>query len=415
MSLPTIEQQTSRLLRFVVWLDRFGELSYDHQSFFASDRTRKIKNFYYKKPLLGTALVAPIIFCEAFAPWMRTRFWKPQRFPIADAHYAMGFAYLSRALDRDDYYSRAVHFLDVLQATRSAGYEHHCWGYPFDWQTRNGTIAAGTPLITTVPYVYEAFQAVHELDGDPRWLAIMHSIAEHAQNDYRDHAISPGVATCAYTPSPEDPGKVVNASAYRSFLLTRASHDLAEPRYLEAADRNLQYVLNAQNEDGSWPYATDGVRPFVDHFHTCFVMKSLAKIALLTGNAKCLAAIARGVRYYVQNLFDEDGMPRPFSKRPRITVYRNELYDIAEFINLAVLLRHRFQELEALLPGVTRLDGWQKPDGSFRSRRLLIGWDNVPMHRWAQAQLFRSLSLLLLLEVRPERMPYKQLEGVGKS
>jgi hypothetical protein len=34
---------------------------------------------------------------------------------------------------------------------------------------------------------------------------------------------------------------------------------------------------------------------------------------------------------------------------------------------------------------------WQRPDGSFRSRQLLVGWDNVPMHRWAQAQVFRSL------------------------
>jgi hypothetical protein len=26
---------------------------------------------------------------------------------------------------------------------------------------------------------------------------------------------------------------------------------------------------------------------------------------------------------------------------------------------------------------------------------LHMGWDNTPMHRWAQAQLFRSLCLLI--------------------
>ena len=26
---------------------------------------------------------------------------------------------------------------------------------------------------------------------------------------------------------------------------------------------------------------------------------------------------------------------------------------------------------------------------------LLVGWDNVPMHRWAQSQMFRSLCFLL--------------------
>lgn len=407
------QEQKARILRFIHWLDGYGELSYDHQSFFASERTRRIKDLYYKRPLPGTALVAPIIFCEAFAPWMRTHFWRPQRFPIADAHYAMGFAYLSKTFGDLAFHERAVHFLNVLKSTRSPGFQHYCWGYPFHWQTRNGAIAEGTPLITTVPYVYEAFQAVHELDGDPEWLKIMQSIAEHAHNDYRDHEISPGVATCAYTPSPEDPGKVVNASAYRAFLLTRAALDLSEPRYAETARRNLRYVLSAQNEDGSWPYATDGVRPFVDHFHTCFVLKALVKIETLTADGQCWPAIDRGVAYYLDNLFDEEGLPRPFSRKPRITVYRRELYDYAECINLAVLLRGRYQRLDNVLARVSALDGWVKPDGSFRSRRLILGWDNVPMHRWAQAQMFRSLSLLLLQEAQMNARSAEGLERVG--
>ena len=47
---------------------------------------------------------------------------------------------------------------------------------------------------------------------------------------------------------------------------------------------------------------------------------------------------------------------------------------------------------------------WQKSDGSFRTRQLLFGWDNVPMHRWAQSQLFRSLCFLLYqhLQKSPE-------------
>ena len=106
-------------------------------------------------------------------------------------------------------------------------------------------------------------------------------------------------------------------------------------------------------------------------------------------------AIGRGIDYYVKNLFDEQGAPKPFSRRPRLTVYRRELYDYAECINLAVLLEGRFQALDEILSRVINLDEWQKSDGSFRSRQLLFGWDNTPMHRWAQSQMFRSLCLLL--------------------
>src|SRR6202011_1547049 len=89
--------------------------------------------------------------------------------------------------------------------------------------------------------------------------------------------------------------------------------------------------------------------------------------------------------------------PRPFSKAPRLTVYKRELYDCAESINLCLLLRDRFPQLETTLQTVIGgiLNDWVKPDGSFRSRRLHFGWDNVPMHRWAQSQMFRSLALYL--------------------
>jgi hypothetical protein len=386
--------------RFTKWLDRYGETSYDHQSFFASDLARGAKSLYYKKPLLGTLAVSPMIFCEAFVPSARRLFWKPQRFPIADAHYAMGFAFLSRALEERRYYERAVHFLEVLKETRSPDYEHYCWGYPFNWETKRGTMWQATPLITTVPYVYEAFREVYLLDEESRWRDIMHSIAEHAAEDYGDFETTANASSVCYKPGPENSSGVINASAYRAFLLTAASIDFSQENYRKIADRNLNFVLQSQNSDGSWPYSTDEDRLFVDHFHTCFVLKALAKIEAVTKNPDCTKAIERGVDYYVRNLFDEGGLPKPFSRRPRMTVYRRELYDYAECINVGVLLAGRFPALDEIISRVINLDGWQKADGSFRSRQLLLGWDDVPMHRWAQSQLFRSLCFLLYRSIQ---------------
>ena len=384
--------------KFVGWLDWYGENSYDFQTFYASPVGQRAKALYYKQPFLGTMAVAPIIFCEAFLPSARRLFWKPQRFPIADAHYAMGFATLFQALGEQKYYQRAVHFLEVLEATRCQGQKHYAWGYPFDWVGIGGTVKAETPLITTEPYVYEAFSYVYEIDKDQKWREIMQSLARHASEDYFDYETSPRASRGSYSPTPEPSGKgVVNASAYRAFLLTKAAEDFSEEKYRKQAERNMHFVLESQNADGSWYYAMDGKRSFVDHFHTCFVMKALAKIERLTGDSHCTKAIERGVEYYVKYLFDEAGLPKPFSKAPRLTIYRRELYDYAECINLVTLLRGRFPELENRLETV--LDDitarWQRPDGSFRSRHLLLGWDDVPMHRWAQAQLFRSLCLLL--------------------
>ncbi len=259
MSTYVIEDLDEVISRFARWLESYGELSFDHQSFFAGPIGGRAKALYYRHKLLGTAAVAPMIFFEAVLPEARRLFHKPTRFPISDAHYAMGFAFLHQRRNDPAHLKRAVHFLEELKKSRSAGFEEYCWGYPYDWVTRNGMIRNGTPLITSTPYIYEAFQHVYEIDGREEWKRIMASIARHAYSDIKDFPVSENASSCSYTPF--DKGGVINAAAYRSFLLTSASLFFAHEDYGRIAERNLRFVLENQNADGSWFYATDGIRP----------------------------------------------------------------------------------------------------------------------------------------------------------
>jgi hypothetical protein len=410
------------LINFADWLHAYGESSWDYQSFYAGPIGGRAKSLYYRSRLIGTAAVAPMVFCEAFLPSGRRLFHRRMRFPIADAHYAMGFAFLYQTTSNPTHLENAIHFLNDLEKSRCLDFKEYCWGYPFDWVWRGGIVKQQTPLITTTPYVYEAFLQVLEmfeqkearngrlrlspfqtvsrskpsaLDERSKWRQVLESIVRHACIDIKEFKTSETASSCSYTPFGE--GGVINAAAYRAFLLISASSIFSNDDYWRVGERNLNFVLETQNQDGSWYYAVDGVRDFVDHFHTCFVMKALAKIHALTGHEGCLGALSKGVRYYLENLFDEDGLPKPFSKAPRLTVYKHELYDCAECINLCVLLRDRFPQLEITLEAVIQgiLNEWVKPDGSFRSRRLYWGWDNVPMHRWGQSQMFRSLAYYL--------------------
>src|SRR5437879_5924223 len=88
---PPVHTVSDALRGFSAWLVRYGEVSWDHQSFFAGPIGRRAKSLYYRNRLLGTAAVAPMIFCEAALPSARRLFHRRIRFPIADAHYAMGF------------------------------------------------------------------------------------------------------------------------------------------------------------------------------------------------------------------------------------------------------------------------------------------------------------------------------------
>jgi len=72
------------------------------------------------------------------------------------------------------------------------------------------------------------------------------------------------------------------------------------------------------------------------------------------------------------------------------------------------LLRGRFPPLDRAVDRTLEdvLQNWARPNGAFRSRKLLLGWDNVPMHRWGQSEMFRSLALWLVREHEPQPPAY---------
>ena len=112
---PLAARISDVLTNFTEWLDGYGEKSWDYQSFFAAGRRTGQGALLPPSPL-GTAAVAPMIFCEAFLPSARRLFHHPLRFPIADAHYAMGFAFLYEATGDSSHLEKAMHFLNELKS-----------------------------------------------------------------------------------------------------------------------------------------------------------------------------------------------------------------------------------------------------------------------------------------------------------
>ncbi len=386
--------------RFHNWLTSYGETSQDQYDFWATGIGQKSKLLYYKKPFLGTLLASPFVLMDAFTPSARKLFMHRQRFPMADAHFAMGYAYLYKATGKEEFYNIAVHFLDELLKQKCPGFVNTGWGYPFDWMTNSGIIKKFTPLITNTPYGYEAFRDIYEIDGNQKWKDVMKSVADHVSEDYAEEKADENSAACSYVPAANIVGKirfVVNASAYRAFTLIDAAEKFGVAGYAETAQNNLNFVINAQRQDGSWFYAADGTDPFIDHFHTCFVLKNLIKIEKLTADKNLKPVIEKGMNFYLNNLLNEKGLPKPFAKAQRLTVYKQELYDYAESLNLLLIYDSSKNSSKKILK--SQLDdlaeNWQTKKGYFRTRKLLAGWNNVPYLRWGQAQLFRSLALWL--------------------
>jgi hypothetical protein len=376
---------------FVDWLDTYGELSQDPYDFWATGLGTRAKTLYYDHRLLGSLAAAPFVGLDLLAPQTRRFVRRPARAAIADAHYALGFFVLARVDGESRHADRGRRLLGELERSRSLLSPEPAWGYPFDWASRYGVYQAGSPLMTTIPYCYEAFKAGHAATGDGTYLKRMEGIARFAAEQIPVTRVEPGVEAAAY--SPFDHRQVVNASAYRAFLLASAGAQFERTDWLEASLRNLAFVVRSQRADGSWPYSVDGEDDFVDNFHTCLVLKNLAKVLGRTGSQEARDVLVAGYDFYLRNLLDDDGLPVPFARRPRLTLHRRDLYDYAEGVTLAGLVRSEIPAAERVRERLVRdlVERWALPDGHFATRRLVVGRNTLPYHRWAQSQTFHAL------------------------
>ena len=422
------------IVRFCGWLESVRGLSYDPYDIMGTRYGKIARRLYYEKSLLGMAMTAPLILLEIASPSLRGLFVKKDHFPTADAQLALAFLNIHELHGADIggfvgdnklgtelaqcSLDKAKVLAHGLLKQSIAGYSGYCWGYPFDWLSVKGLIPKSTPHITATPYCYEVFTKLFDLTGEQPFLDVARSIAGFVCNDLNDTPTGPDAAAGSYTP--QDHSKVINATAYRAYVLFDAARRFQIETYHTKARRNLHFILQSQREDGSWLYAIDSPREsFIDHFHTCFVLKNLFKLNRELGSAAVKSAISGGYRYYREALFDGEDTPKSFAISPRTQIVRLEMYNMAESVTLGVLLRNdipaAFELAQKLAARLVRR--YQLPAGHWVTRLYLGGIKHaVPFLRWPQSQLFYALTNLLgALHEKSELGPIHSMATAGQE
>jgi hypothetical protein len=382
---------------FVQWYQRSGPASYDPYDLWGTTYGLMARRLYYRRRALGVPLVAPLILLDTFFPQARVLVVRKQRYATADAQIALGFLNLygiggdARDLEEAAAISRAL-----LQQS-IPGYSGHCWGYPFDWENCHGLWKKDTPFITATPYCYETFVGLFDATGEMQYLDAAASVARFVFADLKDTATQDNASASSY--SPHDATQVINASAYRAFVLFDASRRMNLESYREKAWRNLNFILQSQRADGAWLYALDHpAEAFIDHFHTCFVLKNLFKLNQHVKSEAVGQAILKGYEYYRRELFYADDSPKSFAIQPRMQIVRLDLYNVAEAVTLGVLLRDARPDAFVLAHKLARhvQERYQLRDGHFVTKVYASGLRHTfPFLRWSQAQMFYALTNLL--------------------
>jgi hypothetical protein len=393
----TVETLHHSIDRFVSWLEKAGYSSYDPYDIWGLPFALRGRKFFYRNSLAALPMIAPFLIIDMVAPGLRKVLVKKQRFATADAQLLLAFINLFHVRGDNTFLERAIRLGDEILDYSIKGYSGYCWGYPFDWQNSEALWRKNTPYITATPYCFEAFLKLYDITGKQRYLDIARSIAQFVSIDLNDTRTSSHAAAGSY--SPIDESKVVNASAYRAMVLMEAYRRFGIDTWRDQAIRNVNFICESQHDNGAWLYEVDNKsNNYIDHFHTCFVLKNLYKLNIIFKSRRVTESVHNGYAYYRKHLFMPDGTPKCFAIEHRKQLVVIDLYNFAESITLNVLLRKEIPESLPLAETLahTLCNVYHLENGYFVTKVYRGGFRHTfPFLRWSQAQCFYALTNLV--------------------
>ena len=287
---------------------------------------------------------------------------------------------------RDWYTAEATRLVRELEALATPGWSGACWGYDFDWETRDSTLEAFVPTIVATGFVTNALVNAHERLGIDGALELCESACRFVQ---RDLFRTPGPAEgFCWSYSPKDRTRVLNATAKGARLLAQVGALADRPELFAEARQTLDYVTHWQRDDGSWPYAVDDPRTWADNFHTGYVLDALTEYRARTGDAGLDDAVDRGWRYYRSRFFDDGWRPRYYDTSALpvdCTAVAQSMITLCRFGDVSTALRIAAWSLDEL----------QREDGGFIYRVNRRHTNRIQYLRWSTAWMLAGLATVL--------------------
>jgi hypothetical protein len=266
-----------------------------------------------------------------------------QEYPIVRAIAALSLLNLYRRTPQGDLLDAIVLHLNWLVAHTCTGYSGPCWGLDFEYPVSTTVeYDSNTPLSTITPYALEAFVRYAVLTDDGRFDNVIRGVFRFLEGDLCIMNESDKYLATSYAARRDR--IVVNAVSYTMYSYAMLLPYLAgeERSAAEAKLKKLYaYVINAQRVDGSWFYSPES-KSFIDCFHSCIILKNIAKTAALVKLENWERIVSRGYSYLLDHMLDPKlFLFQRFSISNKLSIVKFDLYDNAEMLNLGILLDDR--------------------------------------------------------------------------
>ena len=359
--------------------------------------------------LVGRSAVCRLVWIQLFkrSPWnMRRLLLVPKEHNAKGIGlFLQGYCTLYRLVEArpelaadlgspEELRGRIDYLGELLLKLRAPGFSGAAWGYNFPWQCRREFLfPAGEPTVVATNFCAWALLDAAEITGREDFRDTALSAAEFVVNDLRRTPHKGGVII-SYSKMPGN-DTIYNASLLGSRLLARCWKLTGKEEYRELARASVAACCADQREDGSWTYGVKSVTGWIDSFHTGYNLDGLIAYQELTGDRSFARNIERGLDYYLNNFFLEDGSPKYYHDRQ----YPIDIHCPGQLV-MTLSRLHAYGSRREL---VRKVLGWTfghmlSPQGYFYYQLKKGVSSRIPYMRWANAFMFCALATAIAEE-----------------
>jgi hypothetical protein len=283
---------------------------------------------------------------------------------------------------------RQVHsLLSGLLSMKLDGYSGACWGYNFDWQSRNFFAPRDTPTIVPTAFAARALtEAGQDLQDVPR------SICDFILKDLPRSVDNQTELCFSYAPNSDT--RIFNASLLAAEVLASVAKLTGEHELFEPAERATRYVVNNQRQDGSWFYGTTPKQSWIDNFHTAYILFSLKRIIDASPfGAQFQTSLQRGYEFWKNNFFLAEGWPKYYHDDPYPADAHAAASAVVTFLECAELDKNAANLARNV--AAWTIQNLRDNRGFFYYQRRRFYTVRKPYMRWTQAWMLYALARVL--------------------
>jgi len=307
--------------------------------------------------------------------------------PKALGLFLWGYSKLSKIHGYNIYRPQVRRLLDLLDTCRS-DCTGHGWGYNFDWQSRAFWIPKYTPTIVNSSFIGHALLDTWKITGEQRALDMAIPIKDFILNDLKR---TKDKKSFCFSYTPVDQLVVHNANLLGASLLIRLYDETGDNSLREIALQSLDWSMNRQCQDGSWPFGDTSYQQWIDSFHTGFNLQAIRYFLAVGEAEEHHKAYEKGVRYYAENFFLDDGTPKYYNDK----TYPIDIHSPAQAIAFFSGEGEHYQELNNRILQWMLMNLYDKRYGYFYFRKGPYFTNRIPYMRWGQAWAFHALTTYL--------------------